>query len=215
MTLQTSVDTAIDRILAINWEPDDTRTSSHVALLQEYLRRAALWAAALNCTEEWPFFDVAAHISPSLQPENLHLERLEQHFSQVPFYVTKVIENTCRWFVQWERVKHLPEVTIDVNSNAEKTVEIRSGVNNHGQKSNLIKDVDFCNVPLPHPYEPLILLYERGGIFYSEHGFFCFEDAAVPRGTWKEHYKSESVVCQLDAEALDNLDGNFGENCCD
>ncbi|MGL4498193.1 MAG: hypothetical protein ACRCU2_03945 [Planktothrix sp.] len=210
MTLQTSVDTAIDRILAINWEPDDTRTNSHVALLQEYLRRAALWAGALNCIDEWPFFDVVAHISPSLQPENLHLERLEQHFSQVPFYVTDVIEKTCRWFVQWERVKHLPEVSSYVNSNPENLLEIRGGVKNHGQK---MKDVYLFSVSLPHPYEPLILLYERGGIFYSEHGFFCFAGASLPRGTWREHYKSESVVCQLDAEALDNLDGNFGENC--
>ncbi|MCT7954077.1 hypothetical protein [Laspinema palackyanum] len=185
MTIQTSADTAIDRILAINWEPDDTRTNSHVALLQEYLRRAALWAEALNCTDEWPFFDVGAHIFPSVQAEKRYLERLEQHFSQVPFYVTDVIEKTCRWFVQWEGIKHLPEVTL----------------------------VDFWNRPLPHPYEPLILLYDRGGIFYSEHGFFCFEDAALPRGTWREHWQPESAVCQLDTEALDNLDGKFSENC--
>lgn len=213
MTLQTSVDTAIDRILAINWEPDDTRTSSHVALLQEYLRRAAWWAVALDCTEEWPFFDIAAHISPSFQPENLHRERLEQHFSQVPFYVTKVIENTCQWFVQWERVKHLPEVSSYVNSNPENLPGFRVCRKNPGQKVSLIKDVYSFKFPLPHPYEPLILLYERGGIFYSEHGFFCFAGASLPRGTWRGHYKSESVVCQLDAEALDNLDGNFGENC--
>ncbi|AFY83998.1 hypothetical protein [Oscillatoria acuminata] len=209
MNLKTSVDTAIDRILAINWEPDDSRTSSHVALLQEYLRRAALWAVALDCTEEWPFFDVAAHISPSFQPENRHLDRLEQHFSQVPFYVTKVIENTCRWFVKWEGVKHLPEVSSYVNSNPENLLEIRGGVKNHGQK---MKDVYLFSVPLPHPYEPLILLYDRGGIFYSEHRFFCFEDAAVPRGTWREHWQPEAAVCQLNAEALDNLDGNFEEN---
>ncbi|MGL4497579.1 MAG: hypothetical protein ACRCU2_00830 [Planktothrix sp.] len=198
----TSVDTAIDRILAINWEPNDTRTNSHVVLLQEYLRRAALWAEALNCTDEWPFFDVVAHLSPSLQPENHHLERLEQHFSQVPFYVTEVIEKTCRWFVFWEGVKKSSEYHKFLDS-----------LKQHNNRVNLGMFLDvLCFNDLPHPYEPLILLYERGGIFYSEHGFFCFEDAAVPRGTWREHWQPEAAVGQLNAEALDNLDGNFGES---
>jgi hypothetical protein len=62
MTAKTITDTALERILAIKWEPDDSRVNSHIALLREYLRRAVLWAKALDCTDEWPFFDVAAHI---------------------------------------------------------------------------------------------------------------------------------------------------------
>ncbi|MBW4496333.1 MAG: hypothetical protein KME26_25325 [Oscillatoria princeps RMCB-10] len=172
MTAQTSVDSAMERILAIKWEPDDSRASSHIALLREYLRRAALWAKALNCTDEWPFFDVAAHICPLQRAGDAKVEALGRHFSEAPFYATGIIEKTCEWFLHWDAVKNRPEVT---------------------------------KFALPDPYEPLIIMYERGGIFSTEHGFFNFEVGGFPRGTWSDHYQLSPAI-ELDVRALEELD---------
>lgn len=180
MTVKISTKKAIERILAINWEPDDTRVGSHIALLQEYLRRAALWAKVLNCTEQWPFFDIAAiavGVDPSQRADNAQIEALRDYFSATPFYVVGIIEKTCEWFLHWQVVKNQEKV----------------------RKFNL-----------PDPYEPLILLYERGGIFSTEHGFFNFTAASFPRGTWTQHDRDLPVV-ELESAALDRLDGYSGD----
>ncbi|WP_199248338.1 hypothetical protein [[Phormidium] sp. ETS-05] len=156
MTAQITVNSAMERILAIKWEPDDSRVSSHIALLREYLRRAALWATALNCTDEWPFFDVAAHMCPLQRAGDAQVEALGIHFSAQPFYTAGIIEKTCEWFLHWDAVQNRPEVT---------------------------------KFALPDPYEPLIKMYENGGIFSTEHGFFNFEVGGFPRGTWSDYYK--------------------------
>ena len=164
--------TALERILAIKWEPDDTRVHSHIALLREYLRRAALWAKALNCTDEWPFFDVAAHLCPLETADETKIEALNTHFMQTPFYVAGIIEKTCKLFIQWERVKNSPKVS---------------------------------EFTLPEPYEPLIMLYERGGIFSTEHGFFDFAIGGFPRGQWQQ-YDQTIPLLELDTKTLDEID---------
>lgn len=180
MTVKIPINKAMERIFAINWEPDDARVGSQIALLQEYLRRAALWAKTLDCTEQWPFFDIAAiavGVDPSQRADNAQVEVLRHHFSQAPFYTIGIIENTCEWFLHWQVVKNQPEV----------------------RKFNL-----------PDPYEPLIILYERGGIFSTEHGLFNFEAASFPRGTWMQHDRDFPVVL-LESAALDRLDGYSGD----
>jgi hypothetical protein len=171
MTVKTSTDTALERILAIKWEPDDSRVNSHIALLREYLRRAALWAKALDCTDEWPFFDVAAHIG-ALDADETQVKKLKTHFMETPFYVAGIIEKTCEWFFHWERVKNLPKIS---------------------------------EFTLPEPYEPLIVMYERGGIFSMEHGFFDFAVRSFPRGKWHK-YDQIRPLLELDTRTLDELD---------
>ena len=177
MTLKMIADIALERILAIKWEPDDTRVHSHIALLREYLRRAALWAKVLNCTDEWPFFDVTAHIYPLETVDEAKIEALNTHFTQTPFYVAGIIEKTCKWFIQWERVKNLPKVS---------------------------------EFTLPEPYEPLIKMYERGGIFSTEHGFFDFAIGGFPRGQWKQ-YDQTIPLLELDTKTLDEIDIYAGD----
>ncbi|NJL69907.1 MAG: hypothetical protein HC894_31345 [Microcoleus sp. SM1_3_4] len=57
----------------------------------------------------------------------------------------------------------------------------------------------------PNPYEPLILMYDRGGIFYTEHGFFCVNIASFPRKDWS-HYEHLTPLLQLESSVLDRLD---------
>ncbi|TAE64694.1 MAG: hypothetical protein EAZ86_26075 [Oscillatoriales cyanobacterium] len=177
MTAKTITDTALERILAIKWEPDDSRVNSHIALLREYLRRAALWAKALDCTDEWPFFDVAAHICPLECADDTNVKLLKTHFTETPFYVAGMIEKTCEWFLHWERVKNLPKVS---------------------------------EVTLPEPYEPLIIMYERGGIFSMEHGFFDFAVGSFPRGKWQQ-YEEIIPLLKLDTITLDRVDIDSGD----
>ncbi|MCX4745566.1 hypothetical protein OG455_08520 [Kitasatospora sp. NBC_01287] len=58
---------------------------------------------------------------------------------------------------------------------------------------------------LPDPFEPLIRVYERGGVFRLENGFIDFGYAMVRRGPWREHLAPTPVV-QLDDRVLDELD---------
>ena len=52
----------VDRLrhAATDFRLDVSRQPSHAALVREYLRSMALWADALRCEGDWPFFDVAA-----------------------------------------------------------------------------------------------------------------------------------------------------------
>jgi hypothetical protein len=68
---------------------------------------------------------------------------------------------------------------------------------------------------LPNPYEPMIMLYERGGTFTVEDMFGRFVigyDAmgpSLPRGPWRRWYQEEPFV-ELDDAVLDRLDGIAG-----
>jgi hypothetical protein len=63
--------------------------------------------------------------------------------------------------------------------------------------------------PLPagmaDPYEPLLLMFERGGGFTVAHGFIDLDAASVLQRTWRDHLTTEQVV-PLTRSALDALD---------
>jgi hypothetical protein len=67
------------RLQALNWHDEDAfeYRKSRTMLMREYLRRAAWWAQELHATDEWPFFDIAAHIAPSVHISPCHIEELE------------------------------------------------------------------------------------------------------------------------------------------
>jgi len=160
---------ALSRVIAIDWQLDGySHVRSNVALLREYLRRAALWAKALKCTKEWPFFDIAAHIQPEVRANQSHIEALRDHFAQLPFYQHPKIKRTCEWYLHWA------------------ALGTPFGV-------------------LPAPYDPLIWMYERGGYFYSEHGFLNVEYAGFFVGSWRK-YDRPSPIVELDEFSLSSRD---------
>ncbi|MEV3990251.1 hypothetical protein AB0J57_15220 [Streptomyces sp. NPDC049837] len=55
------------------------------------------------------------------------------------------------------------------------------------------------------PFEPLLLLYERGGAFSVENGVVDFAFYRVPLGTWQSHV-NEKPLAGLDSVFLDRLD---------
>lgn len=104
MTSPTDLDSRmLSRLLAINWHGDQLRTRSRVALFREYLRRATLWARALDCTSEWPFFDVAWHVDPTLRARPPLVEALDRRLSEIPLW--SAVRDTCVWSLQWAAVQ--------------------------------------------------------------------------------------------------------------
>lgn len=170
MTTKDLTKTALNRLLAISWQTDYSRIDSHVALFQEYLRRISLWAKTLDSSDLWPFFDVVAQISASVEVSEEAITKLREHLAN--FGLRKNVQQTCEWYLYWNAV---------VNT-------------------NLVQKLD-----LPAPYDPLILMYERGATFYTEHGFFCVSLASFPRKNWSS-YASLKPVVELDNLVLDNLD---------
>jgi hypothetical protein len=58
---------------------------------------------------------------------------------------------------------------------------------------------------LPEPYEPLIWMYERGGHFYTEHGFIQVLGGAFRIGNTQD-YISAQPFAELNTEWLNALD---------
>jgi hypothetical protein len=59
---------------------------------------------------------------------------------------------------------------------------------------------------LPAPYEPLIVLYERGGSITTEHRFWYISLAGGLRIKKWPFYESTTPVVELDANVLDAID---------
>jgi hypothetical protein len=98
---------AIERLCAINWKAtNDNRQRSHIALVEEYLRRSVLWAKALKDMDSWPFFDVALHILPEAQiPEHLINQVIDK------LSVDLWVERICKLYLHWAYLKDQPEIT--------------------------------------------------------------------------------------------------------
>ena len=66
-----------------------------------------------------------------------------------------------------------------------------------------------ARIPLPSqledPYESLLLIFERGGGFLTEHGFIDLGGSSVLQKTWRDHLTAQPVT-SLDQATLDALD---------
>ncbi|BCJ77795.1 hypothetical protein CS0771_73390 [Catellatospora sp. IY07-71] len=67
-----------DRLAAVVWPEDFTRAYSRMRLMREYLRRSAHWARTLNVPENWPFFDIAECVDPTVHLDEQFAQRFEQ-----------------------------------------------------------------------------------------------------------------------------------------
>ncbi|GDY34010.1 hypothetical protein [Gandjariella thermophila] len=162
----------LERLLAVDWSGDTAfdHRGSRVALMREYLRRAACWAQQLDATDEWPFFDVAAHVDPTARAHPTLVERLEKFMSANIGW--PAVRKTCLAALHWSTLRDSAAVRL---------------------------------AGLEGPFEPLIVMYERGGGFTTEHGFIEVGLASVRLKTWEEHSSPEPVV-SLEASVLNALD---------
>ena len=63
---------------------------------------------------------------------------------------------------------------------------------------------------LPAPYEPAIILFERGGGIHREGVHFEILSGRLPRILWEDHHREEPFV-SLDAATLDQEDENYNK----
>ena len=170
-----AVQSARERVEAIRLDqPDrDAREGSQVALMREFLRRAALWANALDCDGDWPFFSVADALAQRSEAVRSRLkahglENFESGFKALGFRASRI----AGWFVQWRAIDNLDEVRA---------------------------------FGLPEPYEPAILIFERGGNVQVENRMFQFNLASFPMGR-VEAYLEKPPFTALDADSLAGQD---------
>jgi hypothetical protein len=160
------------RLQALNWHDEDDfeYRKSRSGLMREYLRRAAWWAQELHVTDEWPFFDIAAHIAPSvhISPSDVEeLEGLEKgNLGSGP------VKTSVYAAVRWATMLDTPGVDLPA---------------------------------LDDPFEPLVMMYERGGGFVTEKGFIELNLASVRIRGWRDHLSSDQII-PLDPAVLDQLD---------
>lgn len=165
-----SYEVTFSRILRITWQENNEKIKSHVALLREHLRRMALWAKVLGCTDEWPFFDVTAYLKTTVEVPPSQMATLRNHL--VKFGLSNHIIKTCEWSLCWAKLNETSQPT---------------------------------RFLLPAPYDPLLLMYERGGVFFTEHGFFQIGLASFPRRSWN-NYDRQAAIVELDEVMLNQLD---------
>lgn len=168
--MTTQVQACAARILAVDWAGSDTHTRSRVALLREYLRRAACWLETYP-EAAWPFFDAGALIEPTARADAQTVERVDSALRR-PEVIPKVRE-TCVW--------------------APHIAALRDAGRELGN--------------VPDSYEPLLLMYERGGGFtFDGTGFVQVDFVGVPLGT-PEGCRRREPLESSNAHDLDRLDG--------
>ena len=162
------------RIMAIDWTGSFERTASRVALLREYLRRAAWWAEALDASP-WPFFDIASAAEPAIRADPRLIRQLEDQLTSKLQLQRSPVARACESAVHFAAL-------LD------------------------------SRTPLPRlpatamqPFEPLLVMFERGGGFWVDGtGFIEVDSVGVPKGTI-ESCKNRAEL-SLNPAMLDALD---------
>lgn len=169
MTPDESVSAVATRLSAIDWERHGDRAWSKAALLKEYFRRAARWAAAYECDTRMPFFDIAACVDPTVRADQDVLDELLGKVRRGGWDVKHVMP----FILHWAALRAAPGVDLPVD--------------------------------LEDPFEPLILLFERGGGFHTENGEVNLEYIAAPMRGWRS-FAGKPPMPSFAAEDLDQID---------
>ncbi|WP_304453890.1 hypothetical protein [Nocardiopsis sp. YSL2] len=161
---------SLDRTRSIEWDSSSDSKRSQVRLFQEYLRRAALWAAEFKAPE-WPFYDIAKSVVPDFRaPET----RVQEALSSIPeggtFYTFKTIE----WSLHFAALR-----------------DRESRLSDHR-----------------NPFEPLILIYERGSMVnLSPAGFIEIGHYSLPKKD-PEKCRQLKPMSNLSEQSLSEIDKN-------
>jgi hypothetical protein len=165
------VDSVADRILAVDWAGPLTRTRSRAALMREYLRRSAWWAQAVPGAE-WPFYDIAATVDPSVRADPAVVARVRIHLDRSLQGV--MVQRTAEWALHFAAL-------------------LESG-----------RPLPAVQPSAANPFEPLILMFERGGGFRLGSGYAIEVDTAALRpGALAENLFDRPLI---DPARLDDLD---------
>ncbi len=182
---------AIERCRSITWRQDIRRLGSHVALMREFLRRAAVLSETLAGNTDWRWDDFT-----QLLPLPLSVRR------SLPAYA----------FLDDEPRYERPGVDLledQIIALAHDMSERRLDMGLYGRKvcwwyirwASVKTHWFVASMHLLDPYEPLIVFYERGGWFKREQGYVDLNGANVSLLTYKDQ-----PPLLLHPAALDELD---------
>jgi hypothetical protein len=178
------IEQAKSRINSINWKSDDPyKEGSHRLLFKEFLRRAALLA------EFFGLLDVPGTGWPMLNYAAYFDSSLELEDEEIDILAEKLqVNGFPLWYSQRVCIYFIHWVTIQ---NKPEVVEKN----------------------IPNPYEPLLILYERGGTFQRDKiGTWEFSSTAFFIGISSSHLGSTPVV-ELDEASLNQADKDFEVLC--
>ena len=128
---ETAAYAAIDRCWNIEWREDPARLGSSLALVREYLRRAAVVAEALGRLKGWPWFDAAAGLTlpdvdrrflpayvfldeepryegPGVDPMEDKIIAVNKRMNEGPGWQGYCVRHSCWWYIRWASVKNHP-----------------------------------------------------------------------------------------------------------
>jgi hypothetical protein len=174
------VEQAKQRILSINWTSDDEKEGSHRLLFSEFLRRAALIAKVVG------ILDTPRTGWPLLDYAIFFDASLELEDEEIEALARKLqVKGHPSWYAWSVCVYFIHWVAIQEHP----TVM-------HHQLLN--------------PYEPLIMLYERGGYFRRDKiGTWEFASTAYFIGSASSHLGSMPVADLKDETSLNRADEAF------
>lgn len=91
------------RLRGVVWNRGrDQRRRSQLRLVQEYVRRSALWTAELG-RGGWPFFDIAERIDPTVRVPESTIESTLETFSESTYHSLW----TAKWALHFAHLKDL------------------------------------------------------------------------------------------------------------
>ncbi|WP_282688882.1 MULTISPECIES: hypothetical protein [unclassified Streptomyces] len=174
----------VDRITAINWQEEElsfTHGAYRAHLMREYLRRAAAWIRKLEKQASTPSFGTG-------------------HSGNWPFVdFARVVDPSVA--PNSELAYRLDDFLAEYVS-----VPLAGKICRQALSWYSLLDESLSRFPdLPDPFDPLIIIFERGGGFWVENGFIDFVTHRVRLADWEQHL-DRGPLASLDSEYLDSLD---------
>ena len=172
MTPDEAVNAMAARLKTADWSRRGDRTWSKAALLKEYFRRTARWAAAYAIDSPEPFFDIGACVASDIRADAAAVtEAVALAKDRGADYI--VSSYLVPFMLHWAALQATPGVRFEPH--------------------------------LEDPYEPLLVLFERGGSFHTEKGEVDLEWKSVRISGWRERADAPPIE-SFDAEFLDEVD---------
>ncbi len=187
---------AIDRCWNIEWRENPARLESTMALIREYLRRSAIAAEALGCSGDWPWFDAAAWLT---------LPGVDRRYLPAYVFLDKVPQ------YEGAGVDPLEDRVIALNQHMNEASGRQGWYGRHScwwyiRWASVKNHPMLAPLNLPDLYEPLLVLYERGGSFHPHHGDVEFFPNRVVQIGIPARWVAREPLPSLDWAVLDELD---------
>ncbi|WP_223648956.1 hypothetical protein [Hymenobacter psoromatis] len=214
-----AVRAAIARVGNIKWgESDYHRLGSAQALMREYLRRAGLVTEAVRQFRgyllAWPWLDAAAWLAKTDEDGSKGPELMRDvHAPTLPGY-SLLEDEPAYWGPGVDPLEDEVRALSQRLSAGHLTYYMRRTCFYYLRWEAIKNHPAVRALGLPDLYEPLIMLYERGGWFRMEHGdYIDFGSSMTGKSTPAQAAQFSSLP--LDPATLDQIDRDYTRRSLD